>query len=70
MKLHTQPDGTMTVGLSVPERKAVAHAHTVLEQAAFHTRNTHPGAFYKQVAEDLLSILASAPEKEETPDGE
>ena len=66
MKLHTDPDGTLTVTFSKSEGKTLADAHSIVEQVAFHYRNSEAaGEFYKQLSEDLLTVLATAPETQE-----
>jgi len=66
VKLHTDPDGTLTVTFSKSEGKTLADAHSIVEQVAFHYRKTGAaGEFYKQLSEDLLMILATTPETQE-----
>ncbi len=49
MKVTTATDGTVTCELTVPQRKALASAHSVLEQLAFHRRtgtDEEPGLYH------------------------
>jgi len=60
MKPTTDIKGTTTVELSKPDRGVLAKAKTIMEQIAFHYRDTPRGSKALVTTQDLAEVLAQA----------